>query len=68
MNQSEPAYALGLPTVWLLWGNPGMARRKEMPTLLAGYIPQHIVTMASSSGSLDFTMNFHCVCEVLQEG
>ena len=23
---SEPASALGLPTVWSLWGNPGIAR------------------------------------------
>jgi hypothetical protein len=37
---SEPASALGLLTVWSLWGNPGMARCWEMSTLPAGYIPQ----------------------------
>ena len=61
---SEPASALGLPTVWSLWGNPGMARCWEMSTLHAGYIPQHKVTSASSSGSLGFIMNFHCVWSV----
>ena len=58
---SESASALGLPTVWSLWGNPGMARCQEMSTLPAGYIPQRKVTLASSSGSLCFIMNFHCV-------
>ena len=33
-----------------------------MSTLRAGYIPQRKVTSASSSGSLGFIMNFHCVC------
>ena len=61
---SEPASALGLPTVWSLWGNPGMARCREMSTLHAGYILQHKVTSASSSGSLGFIMNFHCVWSV----
>ena len=36
---SEPVSTLGLPTVWSLWGNPGMARCWEMSTLPAGYIP-----------------------------
>ena len=40
------ASALGLPTVWLLWGILGMS------TLHAGYILQHKVTSASSSGLL----------------
>ena len=35
-----------------------------MSTLHAGYIPQHKVTSASSSGSLGFIMNFHCVWSV----
>ena len=61
---SEPASALVLPTVWSLWGNPGMGRCWEMSTLHAGYIPQHKVTSASSSGSLGFIMNFHCVWSV----
>ena len=51
---SEPASALGLPTVWSLWGNPGMTRCWEMSTLPTGYIPQRKVTSASSSGSLGF--------------
>ena len=42
------------------WGNPGLARCREMATLPAGYIPQRKVPSASSSGSL-----FHCVCAVL---
>jgi hypothetical protein len=60
---SEPASALGLMTVWSLWGNPGMARCQEMSNLPAGYIPQRKVTSASSSGSLGFI-----VCEVLYDG
>jgi hypothetical protein len=48
---SEPASALSLPTVWSLWGNPGMARCWEMSILPAGYIPQCKVPSASSSGS-----------------
>ena len=32
---SEPASALSLPTVWLLWGNPGVAKCEEMATLPA---------------------------------
>ena len=59
---SEPASALSLPTVWSLWGNPGMARCREMATLPAGYIPQRKVSSASSSGSLDFIV---CVCSVV---
>ena len=35
---SEPAFVLGLPMVWSLWGNPEMARYREMSTLPAGYI------------------------------
>ena len=31
-----------------------MARCREMSTLSAGYIPQHKVTLASSSGSVGF--------------
>ena len=31
---SEPASALGLPTVWSLWGNLGMARCQEMSICL----------------------------------
>ena len=57
---SEPASALGLPTVWSLWGNPGMARCWEMSTLHAGYIPQHKVTSESSSGSLGFIVCVKC--------
>ena len=57
---SKPASALSLPTVWLHWGNLGVARCWEMATLPAGYIPQRKLPSASSSGSL-----FHCVCEVL---
>jgi hypothetical protein len=49
-----------LPTLWSLWGSPGMARCQEMSTLPAGYILQRKVTSASSSGSLGFI-----VCEVL---
>ena len=56
----KPASALSLPTVWSTWGNPGVARCREMATLPAGYIPQRKLPSASSSGSL-----FHCVCEVL---
>ena len=41
-----------------------MARHREMPTLQAGYILQHKVTSASSSGSLGFIINFHCVWSV----
>ena len=59
---SEPVSALGLPTVWSLWGNPGMARCREMSTLPAGYIPQRKVTSASSSGSLGFIV---CVWSVV---
>jgi hypothetical protein len=51
---SEPASALSLPTVGSLWGNPGMARCREMATLPAGYIPQRKLPSDSSSGSLGF--------------
>jgi hypothetical protein len=51
---SEPASALSLPTVWLHWGNPGVARCWEMATLPTGYIPQFKVPSTSSSGSLGF--------------
>ena len=57
---SEPASALSLPTVWSLWGNPGMARCWEMATLPAGYIPQRKVPSASSSGSLGFIVCVQC--------
>ena len=57
---SEPVSTLGLPTVWSLWGNPGMARCWEMSTLPAGYIPQRKVTSASSSGSLGFIVCVKC--------
>ena len=58
---SEPASALGSPTVWSLWGNLGVARCQEMSTLPAGYIPKHKGTWASSSGLL----GFHCVWSVV---
>ena len=51
-----------LPKVWLLWGNPWMARCQEMSTLPEGYIPQCEVTSASSSASLGFILR---VCKVL---
>ena len=57
------ASALGLSTVWSLLGNPGC---QAMSTLHAGYIPQRKVTLASSSGSLGFLMNFHCVWSVVR--
>jgi hypothetical protein len=57
---SEPASALSLPTVWSLWGNPGMARCREMATLPAGYIPQRKLPLASSSGSLGFIVCMQC--------
>ena len=57
---SEPASALSLPTVWSLWGNPGMARCWEMSTLPAGYILQRKVTSASSSGSLGSIVCVKC--------
>jgi hypothetical protein len=60
----EPASALGLPTVWSLWGNPGMARCREMSTLPAGYIPQCKVKSASSSGSLGFIVCEKCCRKV----
>ena len=50
----------GLATVWLLWGNLGMARCQEMSTLPAGYILQHKVTSGSSSGSLGFIVCVKC--------
>ena len=56
-------YTVNQPPLWFLWGNPGMARCQEMPTLLAGYIPQRKVTSARSTGSLGFI-----VCEVLYDG
>ena len=59
---SEPASALGLPTVWSPWRNPRMAKCQEVSTLLAGYIPHHKVTSASNSGSLDFIV---CVWNVV---
>ena len=46
--------------VWSLRGSPEVTRCREMATLPAGYIPQRILPLASSSGSLDFI-----VCEVL---
>ena len=49
-----------LATVWSHLGNPEVTRCQEMATLPAGYIPQHKVPSASSSGKLDFI-----VCEVL---
>ena len=57
---SEPVYALGLPPVWSLWGNPGMARWWEMSNLPAGYILLPKVTSASSSGPLGFIMCVKC--------
>ena len=42
------------------WGNLEVTRCKKMAILPAGYIPQHKVPSASSSGKLDFI-----VCEVL---
>jgi hypothetical protein len=51
---------MSLPTIWSLWGNPGVARCQEMATLPAGYIPQRKVPSASSSGSLDFIMCVKC--------
>ena len=64
MLHSEPAFALGLPTVWSLWGNLGMARCQEMSILPAGYNPQRKASSASSSGALGFT-RFHCVWSVV---
>ena len=49
-----------LPTVWSHRGNSRVTRCQEMATLPAGYIPQHKVPSASSSGKLDFI-----VCEML---
>ena len=49
-----------LLTVWSLWGNPGMARCREMSILSAGYIPHRKVTSASSSGSLGFIVCVKC--------
>ena len=40
--------------------NPGMTWCREMSTLPAGYIPQHKVTSASSSGSLGFIVCVKC--------
>ena len=40
--------------VTLAWGNPGVARYRDMATLPAGYVPQRKVPWASSSGSLGF--------------
>ena len=57
---SEPASALGLPTVWSQLGNLGMARFQEMLSLSAGYIPQRKVTSESSSGSLGFIVCVKC--------
>ena len=59
LHYSEPVSALGLLTVWSLRGNPGMASRCQ-ETLPAKYIPQHKMTLASSSGS-----GFHCVWNVV---
>ena len=41
-------------------GEPGVARCQEMATLPAGYIPQHKVSSASSSGSLGFIVCEQC--------
>ena len=57
---SEPASALDLPTVWSLWGNPGMPRC--FSTLPAGHISQRKVTSVISSGSLGFIV---CVWNVV---
>ena len=51
---------MGLPKVWSLWGNPGIARCCEMSTLPAGYIPQIKVTSASLIGSLGFIVCVKC--------
>ena len=64
-SHSKPASALGSPTVWSLWRNPRMARCWAMSILLSGYILQCKVTSPSSSGSLGFTTNFHCVWSVV---
>ena len=64
---SEPASTPGLPTVWSLWGNPGMVRCRKMSTLLAGYIPQCKVTSASNSGSLGFIVCVNC-CRMVHSG
>ena len=45
-------------TVWSLWGNPGMAKCREMSILPAGYIQQCKMTLASKSGSLGFIVRF----------
>ena len=60
---SEPASALGLPTVFSLWGNPRRARCWHMSTLPEGYILQCKVTSVSSSGSPSF---IHCVWSVVR--
>ena len=57
---SEPVSSLGLPTVWSLWENLGIARYRDMSTLPAGYISKHKVTSASSSGSLGFIVCVKC--------
>ena len=62
LHYSEPASALSLPPVWSHWGNPGVARCREMATLPAGYIPQSKVPSASSSGSLQVSL---CVWSVV---
>ena len=43
-----PVSALGLLTVWSLWGNLGMARCQEKSTLSAGNIPLRKMTSASN--------------------
>ena len=57
---SEPASALSLLTVWLLWENPGMARCWEMSTLPAEYIPWNDIDKQL------WVTGFHCVWSVLE--
>ena len=54
---SEPASALGLLTVWSLWGNQGMARCWEMSTLPAAY---------SDIGQQKWVTEFHCMWSVVR--
>ena len=58
---SEPVSTLGLPTVWSLWGNPGMARCWEMSSLPSRTHP----AAQSDISEQQLVTGFHCVWSVV---
>ena len=53
--------ALGLLTIWLLWGNLERGIVERCQLCMQDTSLQHKMTSASSSGSLGFIMNFYYV-------